>query len=179
MDARNRTPRPERPPGAALILLFSATQTSYNLPAWWRRAKITVQDGGYSSSTNTGSSSSGGNGGDAGFSLVDLPPGTPLQITVGTGATGGGAGTNLAPVAGGLSSVSIPGRTLISSAIATVKVKGGTPTSTVASLGAGSLLSTPAAGTGNIYGGGGGGAGVGAAANPGGNGCVIFEYIEA
>lgn len=171
--------RPERPKGAPLILLFTTSQASYNLPPWWRRAKITVQDGGYSSSTSTGSTSSGGNGGDAGFSLVDLPPGVPLQINAGTGGVGGGAGTNLPPAAGGLSSVSVIGRMLISAATAAVKIKGGAPAASVGSLGAPSFLSTPAGGAGNTYGGGAGGASVSAAANQGGQGCVIFEYMEA
>ena len=179
MSSINQTPIHGRPKGASRQLFFSASQTSYNLPPWWRLAKVTVQDVGYSSSTNSGSTSSGGPGGDAGFSIVDLVPGMPIQIIVGSGGIGGGAGTNLPAAAGTTSSITMAGRTLISSATATVKIKGGAAASTIGSLGAGSFLATPATGSGNLYGGGAGAAASGAAANVGGNGCVIFEYLEA
>lgn len=174
--------RPERPKGAPTAILFTSSQLAFNLPAYWRRAKVTVQDGGYSSDTNTTGTPNPGRGGDGGISWVDITPGTPVSVIVGNGAVGGGPGSNTSSSAGGLSSVSQSSRVLVSSATATLKIAGGSAGVNIGSAsiqGGAAFLATPSVGNGNLYGGGGGAPAIGSAARAGGGGCVLFELLEA
>lgn len=183
MDTRNRTPRRERPPGAPLAIVFTTSDPSYNFPAWWTRARVRIQDGGYSSSTSTSIATSGAKGGDAGTSWIDIIPGTPFSIVAGNGGVGGAAGTNLPSVAGGLSSVTPRGSASITSANAQLKMQGGDGSGilggTNPGIGGNSMLGTMSyISSGHLYGGGASGSSQNAAANSGAAGVVIFEYLE-
>lgn len=186
MTSANQSPRPVRPKGAALVLIFTASQAAYNFPAWWKRAKMTLVDGGSSGATVTtasGAIASGGSGGDSGINWIDITPDTPYSITAGAGATGAGAGTTLPSVAGSLSSVTPRGMSQITTSNSQLKVVGASGTGQLGAnqvgLGGGTLFATYTNSSSHLYGGGGAGAPADAAARPGANGVVIFEYLEA
>jgi hypothetical protein len=175
MSSAQGTPRPGRAPNSAAAI-FLQQSTTINFPVWWKRAKVTLQDGGYSSSTSVGSSSVAGPGGDAGISWIDIVPGIPYIVNVGSGGIGPAGPTNLPQVAGGLSSIQAKNQPALTTANSLIKIPGGKAATNSQQTGCGSLLSQPGTVAQN-YGGGAAPSSANANGNNGAPGCVLIEYV--
>ena len=177
MASAQKILRPERPPLSASALFITQTQT-VNFPAWAKRAKVTIVDGGYSSATATGGIPNTGKGGDSSISWIDLVPSVPYVVTVGAGGVGPIGPSNSPSVAGGFSSIQGRNQAALTSANGLIRVPGGNPVTNGNGAQSGaSILGMGAYNTPGGYGSGGYSPSANANGINGIQGCVLIELL--
>jgi hypothetical protein len=160
-------------------MIVATSTVPWQPPPGTTKARITVQDGGYSSSTSTSAVTQGGRAGNAGISIITVDPAVTYTATVGAGGSANASNTNAASQAGGASTFSGSGITTLTSANAALKIPGGPAdpvTSGFAPAGGSSMLGPQSNGVPTGYGCGAGGSTPTSAGNAGANGAVIIEY---